>query len=74
MGKLNLDKAAVESYILEMYNRDNTIEKVEELLELGQRCLEAKADSPALNAYRIAYHCINALKCSTEKKLESQIG
>lgn len=70
-GKLEVyDQEVLEEYLCGLFKRGKSLEKMTELIEFGQRCINAGEDGIALRVFENGYHSISTLPCDNKGKLE----
>lgn len=70
-GELKIrDDEAFAEYLNDLFNKPRNEECLEELLKLGQLCLDEQKESIALEIFQRAYYSLNVLECSKERKIE----
>lgn len=70
-GELKIkDDEAFAEYLNDLFDKPRNEGRLEELLKLGQLCLDEQNESIALEIYQRAYYSLNVLECSKERKIE----
>ncbi len=70
-GNLRIeDKEELEIYLKNLFKLPKTVEKMDELLRVGETCMEQGNESAALDIYQNAYHSLSSLECDKESKLK----